>query len=111
MKDIIKRIVSHLAKTPERAPERLLEHALEIDTEQLLERTVQQIQMQTVFPRQAVLNAGDSYGDWYARVADCWQRRRSEELQAAPTSDLQRIIDSVMRSRIATAQAAATTLH
>jgi hypothetical protein len=115
MKDIVKRLVARLAKkkeqSTERAPERLLAHALEIDTEQVLEQVVQRIQMQTIFPHPALLHAGDSYGDWYARVAGIWHRRRQADMQAAPTDDLQQVINSVMRSRLETAQAACTTLH
>lgn len=111
MTSFIKRLASRLTPTPKNASEKTTERPLVIATEQVTEMVVQQLRMRTIFPHPPVLSAGDSYGDWYSRVADVWQRRRAMEMQLAPTDDLRRVMASVMTERMANARAACTTLH
>lgn len=103
----IKYITSCTATDTEQVPQRVLV----LDTTEAVETALLGIRMRTIFPHKPVLDAGDSYSEWYARVCDVWQRRRQAELEAAPTDDLQRVINSVMTDRLATARATCTTLH
>lgn len=111
MKDIIKRITARLAWNTDQSTEQTPERVVVVDMDKAAEAALRHIQMRTIFPHPAVIRASDSYGDWYMRVADVWQRRRRFELQAAPTDALQQVINSVMADRLAVATESCTTLH